>query len=373
MVPYTGYIQPSNPRPSFSKAPFKPNPMIEDFKEKGLCYRCHERYYPGHQCKPKTLNVITCEGHEPPPGELPGEERLNIEDNGAMQEEQIGVNEEVMEVSVWVALGLENSPSTVKIIGSIKRVSLKILIDSGSTHSFLEPQIAKMLKLRMEPFHMPRRVRVANGQEMQCGGYCPQFWWEMQGEGFCIDMRLMKVGGVDIVLGMDWLDLYSPIILRTRPNSITFYKEDHWVTLWGQQEEQRLSEEDEHGLYKMLCKGSGEISAICVVESFPLNKQMSSIPDSVSKLLVKLQVVFDEPKGLPPSRECDHTIPLINNAQPFSLRPYRYSFDQKNSIEKMVLECDTCQKCKDEQVAYPGLLLPLPIPDKPWEYITMIL
>ncbi|XP_059286411.1 uncharacterized protein LOC132039881 [Lycium ferocissimum] len=40
-------------------------------------------------------------------------------------------------------------------------------------------------------------------------------------------------------------------------------------------------------------------------------------------------------------------------------------------VKKVVQECDTCQRCKDEQDAYPGLLQPLPIPDRAWEHISM--
>ena len=34
-------------------------------------------------------------------------------------------------------------------------------------------------------------------------------------------------------------------------------------------------------------------------------------------------------------------------------------------IKATVLERDVCRKCKDEHVAYPGLLQPLPIPQYP--------
>ena len=40
-------------------------------------------------------------------------------------------------------------------------------------------------------------------------------------------------------------------------------------------------------------------------------------------------------------------------------------------IKQFVLECDTCRKCKDEHVAYPGLLQPLPIPQHSWNHVTM--
>lgn len=37
----------------------------------------------------------------------------------------------------------------------------------------------------------------------------------------------------------------------------------------------------------------------------------------------------------------------------------------------VVQECDTFHRKKDEQVAYPGLLKPLPIPNRAWEHISM--
>ena len=51
------------------------------------------------------------------------------------------------------------------------------------------------------------------------------------------------------------------------------------------------------------------------------------------------QQVFDKPKELPPSRgEHDHSITLVPGAQPPNVCPYRYSFAQKNEIEKIIKE-----------------------------------
>lgn len=43
----------------------------------------------------------------------------------------------------------------------------------------------------------------------------------------------------------------------------------------------------------------------------------------------------------------------------------------KRGITEYVLSCDVCKQCKDEQVAYPGLLQPLEIPTQPWASISM--
>lgn len=48
--------------------------------------------------------------------------------------------------------------------------------------------------------------------------------------------------------------------------------------------------------------------------------------------------MFQEPQGLPPVREYDHTIPLIPGAQPVNVRPYRYTPLQKDEIERQVAD-----------------------------------
>lgn len=58
----------------------------------------------------------------------------------------------------------------------------------------------------------------------------------------------------------------------------------------------------------------------------------------IQQLIDTYSLVFQEPKGLPPSRQGDHQIPLIVGAQPFILRPYRYNPAQKDEIERQIKE-----------------------------------
>jgi len=53
-------------------------------------------------------------------------------------------------------------------------------------------------------------------------------------------------------------------------------------------------------------------------------------------LLHTYRMVFQTPISLPPPREHDHTIPLVEGAGPLKVRPYRYSHSQKAQIESMV-------------------------------------
>lgn len=48
--------------------------------------------------------------------------------------------------------------------------------------------------------------------------------------------------------------------------------------------------------------------------------------------------VFQEPKGIPPSKSHDHSIALKEGTSPINVRPYRYSSYQKSKIKKLIKE-----------------------------------
>ena len=66
----------------------------------------------------------------------------------------------------------------------------------------------------------------------------------------------------------------------------------------------------------------------------------AAIPFSevLHELLGSFNDVFEEPKGLPPTRSHDHKILLKEDSTPVCVRPYRYPYFQKTEIEKIVRE-----------------------------------
>jgi hypothetical protein len=64
----------------------------------------------------------------------------------------------------------------------------------------------------------------------------------------------------------------------------------------------------------------------------------NDLPVPIQQLLSSFEHTFAEPTALPPSRSCDHSIPLINGAQPINVRPYRFSSVMKDEIEQQVQE-----------------------------------
>ena len=61
-------------------------------------------------------------------------------------------------------------------------------------------------------------------------------------------------------------------------------------------------------------------------------------PKEIQDLLLQYADVFAAPQELPPTRVYDHTIPLLPNAVPVNSRPYRYSPQHKDEIERQVKE-----------------------------------
>jgi hypothetical protein len=66
--------------------------------------------------------------------------------------------------------------------------------------------------------------------------------------------------------------------------------------------------------------------------------QKGQVPELIAALLQKHDNLFQDPKHLPPSRHCDHNIPLTPGVQPVNIKPYRYNPTQKDEIERQVKE-----------------------------------
>lgn len=59
----------------------------------------------------------------------------------------------------------------------------------------------------------------------------------------------------------------------------------------------------------------------------------SSSTPQLQKLITTYSTLFSPPTTLPPSRHTDHSINLLPNTAPISVRPYRYPHFQKQEIE----------------------------------------
>ena len=96
------------------------------------------------------------------------------------------------------------TPQTLKIEGYIKKKKLIMLIDSCNTHNFIHSKIAKDLDCFIYP--APEfQVMVVDAKSINCVGKCHNINLSMGEYVLKIPMIAIPMGGVDVVLGVQWL------------------------------------------------------------------------------------------------------------------------------------------------------------------------
>lgn len=88
--------------------------------------------------------------------------------------------------------------------------SVVVLIDKGSTHSFVNPNVAKRVNLYTNGSHK-LTVMVANGEWVPHLGCCVVVTFQLQGQSFYAQLYSLPSAEFDLVLGMNWLYLLGLI------------------------------------------------------------------------------------------------------------------------------------------------------------------
>ncbi|CAA0816707.1 Unknown protein, partial [Striga hermonthica] len=178
-------------------------------REKGLCYNCDEQFTYGHRCKHR-LNFMTMTEEEEVNYLQSTQHTEEVEEMDKIEEIQMSLN----------AIAGEDGLTTMRVFGDIKGHKLHILIDSGSTLSFIQASTAKSLGLPLTSVK-PLMVKIANGQRMISSHVVEGFQWFMQGQCFTYSLRVLDNEGCDMILGGDWLKSCTPIELDYEKMSFT--------------------------------------------------------------------------------------------------------------------------------------------------------
>ena len=90
------------------------------------------------------------------PTELCGDEVVDGENESAELDGKL-VEFEMIETEPCTSLQAINGIQgfqTIRVIGHYGKKSIQILVDSGSTHNFVDVQLAQRLWCKMEPIHL---------------------------------------------------------------------------------------------------------------------------------------------------------------------------------------------------------------------------
>jgi Retroviral aspartyl protease/Reverse transcriptase (RNA-dependent DNA polymerase) len=294
-----------------------------------LCFRCGEKYFAGHKCKHKGLHIleedIQAEQEDP-----------TVDVNG-----HFSADDELLEdqaIITMCASQFSSNHKTIKLQGHIRHLEITAMVDSGSTHSFIHPSIVQLLSLPTIIFE-PLTVITASGAKLTAHHLCAQLQIELQNHTFAADLRVLKVTDHDIILGMDWLNRYSPLTYDGHEGTLNLTLHDHTITLYTTKINAEISVcTADLNIHKETKQGNKVFVAQLFLATGNEFTAPQTTPCSVQVILDQFPNVFDAPNFLPPSRCCDHKIELIPNSKLVNLRPYRFSHFQKIELEKILDE-----------------------------------
>lgn len=83
-----------------------------------------------------------------------------------------------------------------------------VLLDLGSAGTFVSTKVASKIQHKQQPCD-PLKFTTADGNIMIADRMIPQMQWQIQGQSFAHDTRVLPVKGYDMILGSDWLGKHS--------------------------------------------------------------------------------------------------------------------------------------------------------------------
>ncbi|KAG8362966.1 hypothetical protein BUALT_BualtUnG0018600 [Buddleja alternifolia] len=220
-IPHSQNFSPSSPsfsQPQYQKSQFPQNPgnntirnsnrpngrrlshqEMEDKRAKGLCFFCDDKYTFGHVCSKKRQLFLLEVGDDKDESDI--EETEPIVNSRELEVEEVSQTD--FHVSVHAMSGIHDY-RTMRVTGHTEGQNIHILIDTGSTHNFLDINAARRLGCKIEETErIP--VSVADGNKIYSSSTCKNFSWKIQGVVFVADLMLLPLGGCDMVLGIQWL------------------------------------------------------------------------------------------------------------------------------------------------------------------------
>lgn len=203
------------------------------------------------------------------------------------------------------AINGTNHGQTMQVQMFLADAPVTALIDSGSTHKFVNERTAKRLGLRITKC-VGLQVAVANGEQIPGSGMCENARITKDGQIFSIRLYVIPLAGFELVLGVNCT--LGAILWDFNALTMTF-------TIMGRSITWRGDQVRPHSALRA-------VSAVLPSSS------------ALEHVLTDFSDLFQEPTSLPPARSCDHRITLAHGVDPVAVRPYRYPQAQKDEIEK---------------------------------------
>ncbi|KAH9650018.1 hypothetical protein KPL70_026202 [Citrus sinensis] len=301
---------------------------LQKKREKGLCYRCDEKWAPGHRCKKKELTVLLTY-------DMDEAEHEEAEGSGEVDPElETAEINQVVEVSLNSVVGL-TTPKTMKLKGIIGEQEVVVLIDSGATHNFISLDLVSKMQIPIVKTGA-YGVTMGTGAAVKGEGLCRGVTIHLHGIDIVEEFLPLGLGSSDVILGVQWLETLGMTHTNWKTQVMKFMVGNESVTLRGDLSLGKTLVSLKAMMRTIKHEGAGILVECNQFEG--LCEVSPEVPTDLNQVLAEYELVFNMPMGLPPTRGHEHSILLKDGSQPVSVRPYRYPHAQKDEIERLIQE-----------------------------------
>jgi hypothetical protein len=191
----------------------------------------------------------------------------------------------------------------------------EVLFDTGATHSFITASWVEAHNLPVTTMSTPIQIDSTGGR-IRADSICLNVSVEIRGVVFPTNLIVMSTQGIDVILGMNWLDKYQAIISCDK-------RIIKLVSPLGEEVVAELvSPEPRKGSCHQMAIDSKEPVSLEII------KVVSEFPD----------VFLEDLPGMPPKRKAEFAIELLPGTAPISKRAYIVSGPELVELKKQIDE-----------------------------------
>jgi hypothetical protein len=110
-----------------------------------------------------------------------------------------------------VAEAVQETPGMIVGMFLVDSHITEVLFDTGATHSFITASWVEAHNLPITTMSTPIRIDSAGGR-IRAGSICLNVSVEIRGVAFPANLIVMGTQGLDVILGINWLDKYQAVI-----------------------------------------------------------------------------------------------------------------------------------------------------------------
>jgi hypothetical protein len=190
-------------------------------RARGLCHFCAKKWSKGHKCA-ETVQLHDVQ-------EL---WEMLSSDQPESEAEFVDSAEQFMILLSTEAASTKTTSKSFRLRGQLQGIDVVILLDSGSSHCFLSANHTSALS-GLARLDTPLSVTMANGEVVQCTVELPQASWYIHGLEFCYSFKVIPLPYYDVILGMDWLEMFSPMTVDWKHKWLSLPHSGSTVVLQG--------------------------------------------------------------------------------------------------------------------------------------------